>query len=680
MSSTVHGIFHSFREYYSPLLKSSKFKETGVLTAEEFVLAGDFLVYKCPTWQWSGGDPAKRRDYLPSDKQYLITRNVPCLRRVRDVEYGNSDQEKEIFVKLGAEALEESPAVEGGDQDDDVWVATFHSSLSATENKLDGNVVEIAEIEDETEEITQRTEKLELDPEEIPNLDDIPDMDDFVDLGVEEIEDPAEMKKSESEEKILKTRTYDLSITYDKYWQTPRVWIFGYDENRRPLTSKQIFEDISQDHAKKTVTIEQHPHENFSLASVHPCKHGNVMKKIIDHLVENGKENELRVDQYLLLFLKFMSSVLPTMDYDYTGISVDDIVERFSETLDRKGVTDIVNEMSGKQMVDFVQMKNNKVLLRAKHRDERTKGLSQNESIVYNYISGVGDKGIWIKDIRSRSAMHFKVVDEAIKVLEKKSLIKAVKSVKFPTRKIYMLNHLNPSVELTGGVFYSEGDLDTEFTGMLVQFCHQIIYQTSFPDSESIFPSYHSDYMTVDEVLKTLKSSKIVKDTNLSRDDVKMILDILEHSEKVYRIPKSYLGGNGDRPRKRSKKDSDDFDSGPSGYGTVGVFLDEEGNFVERVELPDDYDRSYEDEDEQDSTVWMYKATREYLPDLMINKEFPSQSVEKFSGSLHWFDGTGDAWTEIPCGKCPVEKFCSEDGKVNPKTCPYLKEWLALDW
>lgn len=29
---------------------------------------------------------------------------------------------------------------------------------------------------------------------------------------------------------IIQTRTYDLHITYDKYYQTPRLWIFGYDE------------------------------------------------------------------------------------------------------------------------------------------------------------------------------------------------------------------------------------------------------------------------------------------------------------------------------------------------------------------------------------------------------------------------------------------------------------------
>ena len=37
---------------------------------------------------------------------------------------------------------------------------------------------------------------------------------------------------------ILATRTYDLNITYDKYYQTPRLWLFGYDENRNEVIGK----------------------------------------------------------------------------------------------------------------------------------------------------------------------------------------------------------------------------------------------------------------------------------------------------------------------------------------------------------------------------------------------------------------------------------------------------------
>jgi len=54
----------------------------GVLTPAEFVAAGDQLVYRCPTWQWASGDPSRLRPYLPADKQFLVTRRVPCRSRV----------------------------------------------------------------------------------------------------------------------------------------------------------------------------------------------------------------------------------------------------------------------------------------------------------------------------------------------------------------------------------------------------------------------------------------------------------------------------------------------------------------------------------------------------------------------------------------------------------------------
>jgi len=34
------------------VLKDSKFLTDGLLTPEEFVLAGDQLTYKCPTWRY----------------------------------------------------------------------------------------------------------------------------------------------------------------------------------------------------------------------------------------------------------------------------------------------------------------------------------------------------------------------------------------------------------------------------------------------------------------------------------------------------------------------------------------------------------------------------------------------------------------------------------------------------
>lgn len=83
-------------------------------------------------------------------------------------------------------------------------------------------------------------------------------------------------------------RTYDCFISYDKHYQTPRFWLFGYDESKIPLTPTQVFQDVPADYAFKTMTMEPFPHSGQQLASVHPCKHASVMKKFIDRMDEHS--------------------------------------------------------------------------------------------------------------------------------------------------------------------------------------------------------------------------------------------------------------------------------------------------------------------------------------------------------------------------------------------------------
>ncbi|CAM9658660.1 unnamed protein product, partial [Sphacelaria rigidula] len=64
------------REAVTPARRTSAFLTRGVLTPEEYMLAGDQLVFKCPTWSWEGGDASKNKDCLPDpNKQFLVTRN-----------------------------------------------------------------------------------------------------------------------------------------------------------------------------------------------------------------------------------------------------------------------------------------------------------------------------------------------------------------------------------------------------------------------------------------------------------------------------------------------------------------------------------------------------------------------------------------------------------------------------
>merc|ERR1719232_144507 len=115
---------------------------------------------------------------------------------------------------------------------------------------------------------------------------------------------------------IKKVRKYDLSITYDYYHRTPRLWLLGYGEEGDILTQEEMFMDIMADYANKTVTFESHPKQASQQLSIHPCNHATVMKKIVDQIRDNG--GEPRVEFYMFFFLKFISSVVPTIEYDFT--------------------------------------------------------------------------------------------------------------------------------------------------------------------------------------------------------------------------------------------------------------------------------------------------------------------------------------------------------------------------
>ncbi|ELP91087.1 hypothetical protein EIN_268330 [Entamoeba invadens IP1] len=241
-----------------PTLTESQFIEKGVLTPEEFVRAGDFLVDKYRTWQWVGSADCKKTvDYLPANKQFLITRDIRCAIRAQ----GGPVAKTEVCT-------------------------------------IDGEEFEVP-LEEKPEEVCEE------DSDEIVDADDIVDADEISD----------EKDTTIATEEIKTTRTYDISIIYSHFDRTPKVWLLGYDEDHKPLSETQMFEDLSATHAGQTATTDTHPFLEIKEIYIHPCRHAQVMKKRVDEMVKEGKNP--RVDLYLMIFLKFLTTVIPTMEYDY---------------------------------------------------------------------------------------------------------------------------------------------------------------------------------------------------------------------------------------------------------------------------------------------------------------------------------------------------------------------------
>ncbi|KAF8242646.1 hypothetical protein K440DRAFT_590604 [Wilcoxina mikolae CBS 423.85] len=302
----LHSAFSRWRDYLTPASHTSTFSTTGELTPEEFVLAGDYLCYKFPTWSWAAADPSKRVAYLPEDKQYLVLKHAPCHTRLDDT-----------FSTW-------NPGDDEG----------FESSAPAATEKVQtvGDTGDVEESEDSD------------DDDEIPDMDETDDDDDEAIIRDTTKAPPSLTNKSSP------LRYYNLYLTYSTYFKVPRSFISGFDgATKTPLHPPTVmFEDIAPDYREKTVTIEPFPclDAPLQMASVHPCRHAETMKRIFDGMArrkarreaesEQMKEGEggggedweqvaaeeedggLRVDQYLVVFVKFMAGVMPGVEMDYT--------------------------------------------------------------------------------------------------------------------------------------------------------------------------------------------------------------------------------------------------------------------------------------------------------------------------------------------------------------------------
>ncbi|XP_043213068.1 ubiquitin-like-conjugating enzyme ATG3 [Amphibalanus amphitrite] len=315
--NTVRGAALGFAEQVTPLLTESCFRERGMLTPEEFVECGDQLVHSCPTWAWAAGEKSRAKTYLPADKQFLITRNVPCHRRCKQLDHDEAQER----------------VIEPDDGDGEGWVDTHHFS-GGTASGAGGESAALA-----MEAPAEPPPPPPPPPPAAADSDDdgdgeACDMEEFEEAGLDDPDDalartlpapatpcaasgaPSAATEPAGEE-IVRTRTYNLNITYDNYYRTPRLWLQGFDESRQPLSVDQMYEDFSQDHANKTITMETHPHlAGPPQASIHPCKHADTMKKLVETAEEGGRQ--IPVQKYLIVFLKFMQAIIPTIEYDFT--------------------------------------------------------------------------------------------------------------------------------------------------------------------------------------------------------------------------------------------------------------------------------------------------------------------------------------------------------------------------
>ena len=86
------------------------------------------------------------------------------------------------------------------------------------------------------------------------------------------------------------------------------------------LEQEDIYSDFMVEYIKVSLTLEQHPILNLNCISVHPCKHAFAMQKMFAFELEKKEASEVKIEDYIVHFLKFASCVIPQLEFDNSTI------------------------------------------------------------------------------------------------------------------------------------------------------------------------------------------------------------------------------------------------------------------------------------------------------------------------------------------------------------------------
>lgn len=226
------------------------------------------------------------------------------------------------------------------------------------------------------------------------------------------------------------------------------------------------------------------------------------------------------------------------------------------------------------------------------------------------------------------------VLTKCLKSLESKDLVQSVMSVKYPNRKMYLLKHLQPSEDIAGGPWQSEGDFDTALIDIVSGALAQYV------ENETCIrvPGDWNKYDRPD------RSAEIAE----KKAQVQGVRDIEEApAVKPYHPPRD--------PH------------------SISLVHRQNPQYPTAASL----------------AVWLNE--RELLKGKNVREDDMEQLLEMMvlDGRLEKTSGTSyrtvlaptdrkvyNGFVDAPCGNCPVFDLCGTEGEISARTCVYFGQWL----
>ena len=195
-----------------------------------------------------------------------------------------------------------------------------------------------------------------------------------------------------------------------------------------------------------------------------------------------------------------------------------------------------------------------------------------------------------------------------------------------------MLAHLQPSEDVTGGPFYTDGVLDDEFVHQMANWLEKYIIGRSWWHPPPKDPSRKKEKMKM-----TVEQAEDLRAQELQGREVGR-----ERSRSMLPMPPGYMG----------YPTIPEMTKAINASGLSGVVMKE----AEMRQL-------------LDVLCWDGRVEK-----ILYGRGY--KAVRQVGGDDG--DGFENGLTEAPCGRCPVFDLCEEGGPVNARTCEYFQKWLEI--
>lgn len=271
----------------------------------------------------------------------------------------------------------------------------------------------------------------------------------------------------------------------------------------------------------------------------------------------------------------------------------------------------------------------------------RLRAMTPEERQFYTIIEEAQNTGIWSRIIRNKTGLQAHAVTRILKQMESKGLVKSINNVKYPTRKIFLLAHLEPSTEVSGGPWYTQGEVDVALVDIVTRIiCKHIEEQTwvKVPVGVNI-AAVEARREAVAKKREAVKASTPVDVEDMFKPPIS--------KQNMVLIPK---------------------DPSHVSFPTTGSIL------------------KYINDQQIIKNLTLKENDMEQLLDMMVLdgrlERMGPVAYRTVKGAKEMDDDTAGSWNgfvDAPCGLCPVFEQCGDGGVINARSCAYFSQWLGLE-